>query len=177
LTHGFKAEKMPNKCDLQGRLRMLDDQSDAEATGRSKLTAVGPDRDLLTLEAELEDLIAQLHAAQRESGVPSASADLVAAVSKNAGGDPEGASVSGAQTEHVEAILARLYPIERAIMAAPAYSIIGLGVKARHAAYVMSEYWDEPTNKIDWEAKTIRLLIEAVCEVARKPLPFRTRGS
>jgi hypothetical protein len=59
-------------------------------------------------------------------------------------------SVSEAQTKHVEAILARLYPIERAIMVAPAYAITGLGVKARHAAYVMSQYWEEPTEKIDW---------------------------
>jgi hypothetical protein len=72
-------------------------------------------------------------------------------------------------------ILARLYPIERAIMAAPAYSIVGLGVKARHAAYVMSQYWEEPTDKIDWEAQAIRLLIEAVCDVARTPLSFLTR--
>jgi hypothetical protein len=46
-----------------------------------------------------------------------------------------------AGTGQVEAILARLDPIERAIMATPARTIAGLGVKARHAAYVTSQYW------------------------------------
>jgi hypothetical protein len=76
-------------------------------------------------------------------------------------------------TRQVETILARLDPIERAIMATPARTIAGLGVKARHAAYVMSQYWEEPVDQIDWEAKAVRLLIEAVCEVGRVPLPFR----
>jgi hypothetical protein len=48
-----------------------------------------------------------------------------------------------------------------------------LGVKARHAAYVMSEYWDAPIDKIDWDAWAVRLLIEAVCESAGLSLPFR----
>jgi hypothetical protein len=77
------------------------------------------------------------------------------------------------RTKQVETILARLDPIERAIMAAPANSIAGLGVKARHAAYVMSQYWEEPVDQADWEAKAVRLLIEAVCEVARARLPFQ----
>jgi hypothetical protein len=76
-------------------------------------------------------------------------------------------------TRQLETILARLDPIERAIMAIPARTIAGLGVKARHAAYVVSQYWEEPVDQIDWEAKAVRLLIEAVCEVARMPLPFR----
>jgi hypothetical protein len=59
-------------------------------------------------------------------------------------------------------------------MATPACTIAGLGVKARHAAYVMSQYWEEPISQIDWEAQAVRLLIEAVCDVARTPLPFRT---
>jgi hypothetical protein len=62
-------------------------------------------------------------------------------------------------------------------MVAPAYTIIGLGVKARHAAYVMSQYWEEPTDRIDWEAQTVRLLIEAVCDVARVSSSFRTGES
>ena len=77
------------------------------------------------------------------------------------------------RTTQVETILAQLDPIERAIMAIPACTIAGLGVKARHAAYVMSQYWEEPVDQIDWEAKAVRLLIEAVCEVARMPLAFR----
>ena len=76
--------------------------------------------------------------------------------------------------KQAEAILARLYPIEQAIMQTPARSIAGLGVKARHAAYVMSHYWEEPIDQIDWEAQAIRLLIEAVCDFARTPLPFRS---
>jgi hypothetical protein len=75
-----------------------------------------------------------------------------------------------ARTRELEKILARLDPIERAIMATPARTIAGLGVKARHAAYVTSQYWNEPIDKIDWEARAVRLLIEAVCNVALRPL-------
>src|ERR1700730_4678139 len=52
-----------------------------------------------------------------------------------------GAGYDEAVTRAAEAILARLDPIERAIMKTPAHSIAGLGVKARHAAHVMSQYW------------------------------------
>jgi hypothetical protein len=76
-------------------------------------------------------------------------------------------------TGQIEAILARLDPIERAIMATPACTIVGLGVKARHAAYVMSPYWEEPIDQIDWEAQAVRLLIEAVCDLAHTPLRLR----
>jgi hypothetical protein len=72
----------------------------------------------------------------------------------------------------IEATLAYLEPIERAIMATPARTIAGLGVKARHAAHVMSEYWDAPIDQIDWDARAVRLLIEAVCERAGLSLPF-----
>jgi hypothetical protein len=78
-----------------------------------------------------------------------------------------------AVTRRIEPILARLYPIERAIMQTQARTIAGLGVKARHAAHVMSQYWEEPLGQIDWDAQAVRLLIEAVCDVARTPLPFR----
>jgi hypothetical protein len=148
-----------------------------EALGRSERTAAGDDGGLLALEAQLDHLVAQLIAAQKENGELIASSDQLAAVPNSAGGGSESVSISEARTKHVEAILERLYPIERAIMVAPAYTIIGLGVKARHAAYVMSQYWEEPTDKIDWEAQTIRLLIEAVCDVARTSLSFRTRES
>jgi hypothetical protein len=69
-------------------------------------------------------------------------------------------------------MLGRLEPIERAILATPARTVAGLGVKARHAAYVMSEYWDAPIDEIDWDARAVRLLIEAVCESAGLSLPF-----
>jgi len=74
--------------------------------------------------------------------------------------------------ELVEAMLGRLEPIERAIMATPARTVAGLGVKARHAAYVMSEYWNAPIDQIDWDARAVRFLIEAVCDVACMPLSF-----
>ena len=78
-----------------------------------------------------------------------------------------------ALTKEVESILARLDPIERAIMETPACTIAGLGVKARHAAYVLSQYWEAPIDKIDWDARAVRLLIEAICDVARTPLLYR----
>jgi hypothetical protein len=148
-----------------------------EALGLSKSATAGDDAGLLALEAQLDDLVAQLFAAQEANGELIARSDQLSAFPENAtDGGAEDASVREAEAKRVEAILARLYPIERAIMAAPAYSIVGLGVKARHAAYVMSQYWEEPTDKIDWEAQAVRLLIEAVCDVARTPLSFRTRG-
>jgi hypothetical protein len=76
-------------------------------------------------------------------------------------------------TRQIETILARLDPIERAIMQTQACTIAGLGVKARHAAYVMCQYWEDTIDQIDWDAQAVRLLIEAVCNVARTPLPFR----
>jgi hypothetical protein len=78
-----------------------------------------------------------------------------------------------AVTRRIEPVLARLYPIERAIMQTQARTIAGLGVKARHAAHVMSQYWEDRLDQIDWDAQAVRLLIEAVCDVARTPLPFR----
>jgi hypothetical protein len=84
----------------------------------------------------------------------------------------EDCACDDAVTRRIEPVLARLYPIERAIMRTPACTIAGLGVKARHAAYVISQYWEEPLDVIDWEAQAVRHLIEAVCNVARTPLPF-----
>jgi hypothetical protein len=66
-------------------------------------------------------------------------------------------AAAGEDPGQIEAFLARLDPIERAIMATSAYTMAGLGVKARHAAYVMSQYWEEPVDKIDWKAKVVRL--------------------
>ncbi len=58
-------------------------------------------------------------------------------------------------------------------METPACTIVGLGVRARHAAYVMSQYWEAPIDGIDWDAKVMRLLVEAVRNLAHTPLPFR----
>jgi hypothetical protein len=76
------------------------------------------------------------------------------------------------RTREAEAILARLYPIELTILSTPARTLADLGIKARHAAYVMSEYWETPINQLDWDARTARLLIEAICNLAGMPLPF-----
>jgi hypothetical protein len=80
-----------------------------------------------------------------------------------------------AATQRIESVLSRLEEIERGIMLSSAHTIVGLGVKARHAAYVTSEHWNAPTDRIDWDAQAIRLLIEAVCRMAHMPLPFRDR--
>ncbi|WP_271619305.1 hypothetical protein [Bradyrhizobium sp. CCBAU 51745] len=69
-----------------------------------------------------------------------------------------------------EALLACLDPIERAIMETPAQTIAGLGVKARHLAYLVSEYWEAPIDQIAWEGRAVRLLIETVCSIANAPL-------
>lgn len=79
-------------------------------------------------------------------------------------------------TQKIEAILTRLAPVERAIMATSARTIVGLGIKARHAAYVVSEHWDVPIDQVEWDARAVRLLIEAVCEVAGVRFPFSNDG-
>jgi len=136
------------------------------------LDPANDDSALLTLERQFNEVAADLFAAQRVR-------DDLAACSVSRSSEPRSEllrpeSSEEVCTRQVETILARLDPIERAIMATPARTIAGLGVKARHAAYVMSQYWEEPVDQIDWEAKAVRLLIEAVCEVAHMPLPFRT---
>ena len=72
-----------------------------------------------------------------------------------------------------EALLARLDPVERAIMETPAYTMTGLSVKARHVAYVLSEYWEAPIGQLTWEGRAVRLLVEAICNVANAPLRSR----
>ena len=74
-----------------------------------------------------------------------------------------------AQTKEDEDVLARLAPIEQAIMDTPAYTITGLRVKARHVAHVLSEYWEAPLDQIHWEQRAVRLLVEAICRVGRTP--------
>jgi hypothetical protein len=125
-----------------------------------------------TLEEKFDELIAELLAVQRASGEFAICLDhgpLVVDSLKDAG---HADATPEARTKQVEAILARLYPIEQAIMQTPARTITGLAVKARHAAYVMSQYWEVPIDRIDWDARAARLLIEAVCNVARVPLPL-----
>ncbi|WP_316162435.1 hypothetical protein [Bradyrhizobium sp. SZCCHNRI20481] len=78
------------------------------------------------------------------------------------------------RTQKIESVLARLTPVERAIMTTPAQTIVGLGIKARHAAYVVSEHWDVPIDQMEWDARAVRLLIEAICKLAGVPLPLLT---
>lgn len=129
------------------------------------------DSALLTLERQFNEVAADLFGVQRAR-------DELGACLASRSSEPRSELLRPEYSEEVrtrqlETILARLDPLERAIMATPAHSIAGLGVKARHAAYVMSQYWEEPVDQIDWEAKAVRLLIEAVCDVACVPLPFR----
>ena len=121
------------------------------------------DAGLLALETQFNELAAELVTAQNASDAIGLEAGLPIRGSE-AGQD--------AKTREAEAILARLDPIEQAIMATPARTIAGLGVKARHAAYVMSHYWEAPIDRIDWDARAVRLLIEAVCDFTHTPLPF-----
>ncbi len=57
----------------------------------------------------------------------------------------------------------------RAIWAAPAHSLAGLGVKAKAAAFACNSYWDEPFDELNWDHKGTRALIEAVLDVAGLP--------
>jgi hypothetical protein len=127
------------------------------------LPPMDDDAGLLALEAQFEALVAELIAAEPTDGELAARLDQPSLTPNSvlAGTDAD------ASIKQAESILARLHPIEQAIMQTPARTIAGLGVKARHAAYVMSHYWEEPTNQIDWEAQATGLLIEAVCNVAR----------
>jgi len=74
----------------------------------------------------------------------------------------------------IEAFLAHMEPIERAILAMPADSMAGVAVKARVAAHVVSNYWDVPLDRLDLDARAFRHLVEAVCSVAGVSLPFRS---
>jgi hypothetical protein len=131
---------------------------------------IDADEALRVLESQFNTLAAELVAAQLAQG------QLVIGPDRRLPRGVRTGVAFGADyetgTSEVEAILARLDPVERAIMATPARTIAGLGVKARHAAYVTSQYWSEPVDKIDWEARAVRLLIEAVCNVAHAPPLF-----
>ena len=135
------------------------------------LDPANDDSALLTLERQFNEVAADLFAVQRVRDTLVACSVSRSSESRSELLRPEYSEE--VRTRQVETILARLDPIERAIMATPARTIAGLGVKARHAAYVVSQCWEKPVDQIDWEAKAVRLLIEAVCEVGRVPLSFR----
>lgn len=146
----------------------------ASATSSAAANSAASEKDddlaLLALETQFKALTAELAASQ---GVSSTRATTGCSDGQTS------AAVTLHQerfdhdaTQQAEAILARLYPVELAIMATQARTIAGLGVKARHAAYVMSQYWTPPITEIDWHAKVVRLLIESVCSLTNVRLPF-----
>ena len=134
------------------------------------------DAGLLTLEAQFNRLVAEMVTRQNPSDAPATYPDSGSLTRGNVQERFASDADRADRTEKTEAVLARLYPIEQAIMATPARTIRGLGVKARHAAYVMSHYWDVPIEQIDWDARAMRLLIEAICGLADVPLPNRELG-
>jgi hypothetical protein len=125
---------------------------------------------LFALETQFNELAAELAALQNACNTQEVACDRPSA--------EEGLRIvtralpNQDMTRQAEAILARLYPVEQAIMTTPARTIAGLGVKARHAAHVVSEYWTAPISQIDWEGQVVRHLIESVCSLANVPLPF-----
>jgi hypothetical protein len=117
-----------------------------------------PDAMLVALGTKFEALSAELAAIQKGK---------VATFSPTAAaGEHLEETAIKPSAERIEAILALLDPIERAIMATPAATVVGLGVKARHAAHVLSHYWIDSTDSLDWDVRTVRLLIESTCSVA-----------
>jgi hypothetical protein len=126
---------------------------------------------LLALDKQFSELILELIAAHNGGEAAVVRPDSGSRVRTNVQDDKFKGEEEAKETQ-AEAVLARLYPVELAIMTMPARTVVGLGVKARHAAYVMSEYWGTPIDQIDWNARTMRLLIEAICDVARMPLPI-----
>jgi hypothetical protein len=149
------------------------DAARSEVTASASLPQAD-DAGLLSLEQQFDELARELLATQ-PTGVELATCRLH---QRSLQHDVERVGIDAdMRIKQAEAILARLYPIEQAIMQTRARTIAGLGVKARHAAYVMSHYWEEPIDQIDREAQAMRLLIEAVCDFARTPLPFRSEIS
>ncbi|HWX29165.1 MAG TPA: hypothetical protein VNZ53_17200 [Steroidobacteraceae bacterium] len=116
------------------------------------------DAELVALGREFEALSAELAVLQREEiDRPSVAAQR---------SERSGNALVGPSAERIEALLRLLDPIERAIMAIPAITVIGLGVKARHAAHVLSHYWTDSPDRLDWDSRAVRLLIESTCTVA-----------
>ncbi|WP_315767100.1 MULTISPECIES: hypothetical protein [unclassified Bradyrhizobium] len=121
---------------------------------------------MLALAEQLDSLVAELSAVQGPTD------GLINALQRDSQPTTGAGENSEAGTSKTEAVLARLYPIELSILATPARTTADLGVKARHAAYVVSEYWEAPVEQLDWDARTIRLLIEAICSFTGTRLPF-----
>jgi hypothetical protein len=129
------------------------------ATPKKRPAASVPDAMLIALGTQFEALSAELTALQ--GGTAAACSPGAAA-----GERLKEETTIQPSPERIEAILALLDPIERAIMATPAATVVGLGVKARHAAHVLSHYWIDSTETLDWDVRAVRLLIESTCTVA-----------
>jgi hypothetical protein len=127
---------------------------------RTETSREADDSALLDLELKFDELISELVAAQRANEM------LCACYSAEV-----------AEVSKVEAILQRLCPIERAIMQTPANTPEGLGVKARHAAHVLSHFWNVSADRMNWDDRAVRLLIEAVCNFSGTPLNIRNLKS
>lgn len=118
-----------------------------------------PDAMLVALGSQFEALSTELAALQNGTVVTFAPAAAP-------GEELNDETAIHPSAERIEAILALLDPIERAIMTTPAASVVGLGVKARHAAHVLSHYWIDSAHTLDWDVRAVRLLIESTCSVA-----------
>ncbi|HEU0150194.1 MAG TPA: hypothetical protein VFR21_25375 [Bradyrhizobium sp.] len=112
----------------------------------------------MALGRKFEALSAELATLQKEDDALSSAA--------RRGERTTGQEMINPSLERIEAVLTLLDPIERAIMAVPARTVVGLGVKARHAAHVLSNYWTDAPERLDWDARAVRLLIESTCSVA-----------
>src|SRR4051812_34758042 len=97
------------------------------ATSSRGAASSAPDAMLVALGTKFEALSAELAALQKGKVAPTA-----------APGEQKDETAFKPSVERIEAVLALLDPIERAIMATPAATVVGLGVKARHAAHVLS---------------------------------------
>jgi hypothetical protein len=117
------------------------------------------DAELVALGRQFEALSAELVVLQRQ-GVDTP--DLLIQRDEQLNGE----AMISPSVERIETLLRRLDPIERAIMAIPAITVVGLGVKARHAAHVLSHYWTDSPERLDWDAQAVRRLIESTCTVA-----------
>jgi hypothetical protein len=116
-----------------------------------------PDAMLVALGKKLDALSAELTILQN---------DKVSAAAARGGEQLSGEAAINPSAQRIEDLLVQLDPIERAIMATPAETVVGLGVKARHAAHVLSHYWSDSTDTLDWHVRAVRLLIESTCSVA-----------
>ncbi|MGY4304160.1 hypothetical protein ACVIJ6_001403 [Bradyrhizobium sp. USDA 4369] len=142
---------------LDEALRILAGVKPGDLMLDEKAIEKNPDAVLVALGRSFEALSAELATLQQQDvQLTAASCDTKSQV----------ATMVEPGLARIEAVLSSLDPIERAIMAIPARTVVGLGVKARHAAHVLSSYWTDVPERLDWDARTVRHLIESACSVA-----------